>query len=90
MEREYTPFWTLYTHITAGDNADDEFLWGLIRRQRRGTESNRFPLFPLVEWGHDQSGVGTSEWNLLKGLIGYERDGTNTTVRLLWFGNIAL
>ena len=90
MEREYTPFWTLYTHITAGDNADDEFLWGLIRRQRRGTESNRFSLFPLVEWGHDQSGVGTSEWNLLKGLIGYERDGTNTTVRLLWFGHIAL
>ena len=90
IEREYAPLWTLYTHTTAGDKADDELLWGLVRRQRRGDEQSRFSLFPLVEWSHDQRDAGQREWNLLKGLIGYERTGTNRTLRLLWWGRIGL
>jgi hypothetical protein len=84
IAREYAPLWTLYTHSAAGQNTDDEVLWGLMRRQRRGAEQSRFSVFPLVEWSRDQRATDQREWNLLKGLVGYERTGTNAQLRLLW------
>lgn len=90
IEREYAPIWTLYQHVVAGDNTDDEFLWGLVRHQRRGNVSSHGSIFPLVEWNRDRRGTGAHDWNLLKGLLGYEDDGTNSAVRLLWFGRIEL
>ena len=90
IEREYAPIWTLYQHTRAGANSSDELLWGLVRRSNRGTDQGHFSLFPLVEWDHDDRGNGTLDWNLLKGLIGYKNDGTNSAIRLLWFGRIAL
>ncbi len=90
IEREFAPIWTLYQHTRAGENSSDELLWGLVRRQNRGDEASRFSLFPLVEWGHDDKAAGTSSWNLLKGLVGYEREGTNANLRLLWFIKLGL
>jgi hypothetical protein len=85
IEREFAPIWTLYQHTRAGENSSDELLWGLVRRQNRGAEASRFSLFPLVDWSRDDKATGTREWNFLKGLVGYEREGTNAQLRLLWF-----
>ena len=90
IEREFAPIWTLYQHTTAGTNSSDELLWGFLRRQNRGDEASRFSLFPLVEWSHDDQGETTRDWHLLKGLVGYERTGTNANLRLLWFIKLGL
>ena len=90
VEREFAPIWTLYQHTRAGENSSDELLWGFVRRQNRGAEASRFSVFPLVEWGHDDHATGTREWSLLKGLVGYERDGAQSNLRLLWFIKLGL
>ena len=90
VEREFAPIWTLYQHLRAGASSSDELLWGVVRRQNRGDEASRFSLFPLVEWNHDDQAAGRREWNLLKGLVGYEREGADAHLRLLWFIKLGL
>jgi hypothetical protein len=89
IEREFAPLWTLYQRQHAGQNSSDELLWGLVRRSSRGEEQSRFSLFPIVEWGHDDK-EQNGGWNLLKGLVGYEHEGTNSYLRLLWFLKLGL
>lgn len=84
IERSYAPIWTLLSHHATGDSADDEFLWGLYRRQRIGDQRNYMSLFPLVSWDRDDRNGHRFEWQLLKGLIGYERQDTQRTFRVLY------
>jgi hypothetical protein len=82
VERLYAPFWTLYTHERAGCDVSDELLWGLFRR-RRGEGYAYTSLFPLVSWGGSKDNE-TKRWDILKGFIGYEREGNVRRMRLLY------
>lgn len=85
VERNFAPFWTLYSRTRFEDNVDSELLWGLYRRRVRGEESAYTSVFPLVEWKRDERDEDEKyRWSLLKGLIGYEREGDDRRVRLLY------
>jgi hypothetical protein len=89
IERNYAPLWTLFSHVRHQDAADTELLWGLYRRERRGEEQAYTSLFPLVDWSSDEV-EEVRRWNLLKGLIGYERQGADRRLRLLYLLRINL
>lgn len=85
VERLYAPIWTLYSRTALGGNVDHELLWGLYRQRRRGADSFSSSLFPLWDWKREEGERSVREWNLLKGLIGYSREGTQKQVRVLYF-----
>lgn len=85
VERNWAPFWSLYTRETAGEgNRDAELLWGLYRNRARADGGRFFSIFPLVEWSKERDG-GPTEWSILKGLIGGEREDSRRSWRLLYF-----
>lgn len=45
IERNYAPFWSLYTHTRTADVVEDEVLWGLWRRRREGLQSRTRVLY---------------------------------------------
>ncbi len=83
VDRLYAPFWTLYTHERKGDEVSDELLWGLFRRNR-GKGYAQTSVFPLVSWGGSKDN-NAKRWDVLKGLIGYEREDGVRSLRLLYF-----
>jgi len=84
VERSWAPIWTLFQHTVAPDGFDTEFLWGLYRQARRGEDQRYVSLFPLFSWNRDDREQETREWSLLKGLLGYKRDGDKKTLRILY------
>lgn len=85
IERNYAPFWTLIHKVRYEDSSDTEILWGLYRRQVRGPDKSYTSLFPLFERTRDnRAEESIRRWSLLKGLIGYERKGTNKRYQLLY------
>lgn len=84
VERNWAPFWTLFTWTKVGENADTEVLWGLARDRVRGAERRHVSLFPFWEWRRDDREGGAREWNVLKGLFGRRRDAGGTSYRALW------
>jgi hypothetical protein len=88
VERNWAPFWTLYSRTGAGVHRDSELLWGLYRNQKRGSWSRYVSLFPLVEWKRDDYSGNLRRWALLKGLVGYESRDSRKRVRLLYFLHI--
>ncbi len=84
IERNYAPFWTLLQNTRLDDASDTEVLWGLFRRQRHHEDHAYTSLFPLVQWERDKV-EDRRQWSLLKGLLGYERQGTTSRYRLLYF-----
>jgi len=85
VERNWAPFWTLFTWTKVGQNADTEVLWGLARDRIRGAERRTFSLFPIWEWRRDDREGGAREWNVLKGLFGRRRDERGVSYRALYF-----
>ena len=83
VERLYAPFWTLYTHERNEREVRDEFLWGLYRRTS-GSEYRYTSLFPIVAWGGDRANDRVY-WQVLKGLVEYEREGETRGFRLFYF-----
>jgi hypothetical protein len=84
-ERNWAPFWSLYTRSVSGDNVDNEVLWGVFRNNRRADEYRYVSLFPLFDYRRETRVDQTDRsWNILKGLIGYERKGSRKTIRLLY------
>lgn len=85
VERNWAPLWSLYTRERNGENIDHEVLWGLYRSMKRGEDQRYWSLFPLIDYRRDaQIDQPVKSWNILKGLIGYEREGDRRTVRLLY------
>lgn len=82
IERLYTPFWTLYQRTQYEDNIDHELLWGFYRQQRRGSDRLDVSVFPVWEW-HRRGAA--RQWQVLKGLMGWETDGTQGRLQLLYF-----
>jgi hypothetical protein len=88
VERNWAPFWTLYTHRRAGADIRDEFLWGLVRHRTSGPGSSRTSIFPLASWSREEGENASREWSVLHGLVGYRRDSNGAAVRLLYVFNI--
>jgi hypothetical protein len=84
IERNYAPLWTLYTRSACGAVTEDELLWGLVQYRRSEEGLLKTSLFPLFSVERAQAGAPT-EWSVLKGLIGRERDGDQNRIRLLYF-----
>lgn len=88
IERNYAPLWTLFEKVRVGGKSDTELLWGLYRRQRRGPEETYTSIFPVINWARTETeDESYRRWSILKGLIGYERQGTNRRYRLLYVFN---
>jgi len=83
VERNWSPLWTIFSHVAAGENTDTEVLWGLYRRHTRGASEAYTSLFPFVEWGREER-TRRRHWSLLKGLIGVERRDQVKHYRLLY------
>jgi hypothetical protein len=84
VERNLAPLWTLFSRVRNPDVAEDELLWGLYRRRSTADGDRSLSVFPLFNSESTEQGKKRS-WSILKGLIGYERDGLRRRVRLLYF-----
>lgn len=84
VERCYEPLWTLYSRTAVGEAVESELLWGLYRHRRCGPGRRALSLFPLAAWQRDDRGAGRREWSVLQGLLGYRREGTQRSVRVLY------
>jgi hypothetical protein len=84
VERSWAPLWTVVSHVTVGEATDDEILWGFFRHHRRGSGRRAVSLFPLFRWSRDDA-AATRRWDVLMGLFGYERRGTQRAIRMLYF-----
>jgi hypothetical protein len=85
IERSWAPLWTFFNHVSSGRGTDSELLWGLYRHHRRETNYCYTSVFPLFSWERQEEAEPRREWNLLKGLIGFERQGKQRTLRVLYF-----
>jgi len=82
IERNWAPLWTLYRRERVGEAVEHELLWGLFRRRRDADGGRSLSLFPLLQ---SSRATESRRWSLFYGLIGYERDGLQKRVRLLYF-----
>ena len=84
VERNFTPFWTLYSRVRVEDVSEHEMLWGLFRRRTEGSMRSTTSLFPFLETLRDSEGDGECKFSLLKGLLEYRRTGLQKSVRVLY------
>lgn len=83
VERNLAPFWRLWTRTVSESTVSEDLLWGLYRR-RCSEWGSQVSLFPLVESTEQSDGRG-GRFSLLKGLVGYERQGLRKNLQLLYF-----
>ena len=81
IERNFAPFWTLYTYERRGEHSDHSLLWGLWRSSRGPDDARAMSLFPLFRY--ERSADGT-DLRLLTGLFGWGRDRQRPRRRLFW------
>ena len=84
VERNFAPFWTLYSHVRVEGASEDELLWGFFRRSNDNKGGRHLSLFPLFSFGK-RPVEDFREWSLLMGLTGYKREGLRKTYRVLYF-----
>jgi hypothetical protein len=85
IERDLAPWWTLCRYERTARGREGELLWGLARWETAAEGSRSGSIFPLASWGgNTQANTSHREWALLKGLLGYRRDGTGRDYRLLY------
>ncbi|HMP90802.1 MAG TPA: hypothetical protein PJ991_11410 [Kiritimatiellia bacterium] len=85
IERNWAPFWSIFTRYADNDDVDREALWGIYRDHRRSDQFRYVSLFPIFDYKRDDSiDPPIRSWNILKGLFGYERKGDRKRYRLLY------
>ena len=84
VERNLAPLWTVYTHRSSARGHEDELLWGLFRFRQTVGEGTQGSVFPLVQWRHDRTAGDCRAWDVLYGLFGYRREGTQRQYRFLY------
>jgi hypothetical protein len=82
IERNMAPLWSLFLRTRQEGVRETELLWGLVRH-RVDANGSRFSCFPFFSTARGAAG-NSRAWSLLGGLIGYEREGLNKCVRLLY------
>jgi len=91
MDRNFAPFWTLYSRQSIDQDVDHEFLWGLVRDRVREGEGRYTSVFPFFDWTRTKQPSKASEFRILKGLFGWKREGAAKQIQLLYllrFGNL--
>lgn len=81
VERNWAPLWRIF--IAKWDDKGDgatSILWNLYWREKRGDES-AWELAPLVSWRSTRQGT---DFQLLKGLLGYGTGAGKSSLRVLW------
>jgi hypothetical protein len=84
-ERSYGPFFRLFQYDGATDGTQSwRLLWRLVRVDS-GPDKRYVEVTPLFDV-HTQGGAEPQvHWNLLKGLVGYERTPQGREYRLFYF-----
>jgi len=82
----YGPFWTLYRHETRADSKAD-YILGRIIKFERGPQRRRIGLWPVCEYMRED---GSTEFELLKGLVSVRTEPAGRRLRLLWFINLPM
>lgn len=82
IDRNYTPYWTLFTHAKNGAEVEDELLWGVFQ-SRRGPARNRTELFPLFSFERNRFNKAF-DFSLFKGLFARSAGPAGTRYRLFW------
>jgi len=85
VERNLSPFWTLYSHVRAGASHEHELFWGLFRHRYSDKGTRRTSLFPLFSCDRSAASGGSRGWSFLMGLAGYRRQAQRKEYRLLYF-----
>ena len=84
IERNLAPLWTLYRFERTPRGYENEFLWGLVHWERSAEGVRSGSVFPLTSWAADGREGRLRKWDVLKGLVGYERHGAARQFRLLY------
>lgn len=87
IERNLTPWWTLYKYERTAMGHENDILWGLIHWGAATNGATHRSVFPLVSWGRGEPGGETKNWDFLKGMLGYRHDESGTDWRVLYFIN---
>lgn len=86
VERNYGRLWTIYSHDRNGNTKEDTVLWGLFRWRRDNSGNKDLRLFPIYSSNKQTNdNINSKKWNILYGLLGYEREGLQKKLRLLYF-----
>jgi hypothetical protein len=84
VERNWTPLWTLYSYENEQGASEHELLWGLFRRRQNEDGDKALSIFPLWSQTSSLEPERGRSWSVLKGLLGYEREGLKKRYRLLY------
>ncbi len=87
IERNLTPWWTLYKYERTSMGRENDILWGLIHWGTKTNGACSGSVFPLASWGRGDSDGKQKNWDFLKGMLGYRRDEAGTNWRLFYFIN---
>ena len=85
IERNLTPWWTLYKYERTAVGRENDILWGLIHWGAETNGAAYGSVFPLASWGRGDSEGKRKDWDFLKGMLGYRRDESGTDWRLMYF-----
>lgn len=85
IERNLTPWWTLYKYERTAVGQENDILWGLIHWGASTNGATYRSVFPLASWGHGEAGGKTKNWDFLKGMLGCRHDESGTDWRVLYF-----
>ena len=84
VEKNFAPFWTLYSRERVGAGVEHEVLWGLFRRRKEESGAGRISLFPVFSNEKGGKDEQKRHWKFLMGLVGYKREGLQKQYQLLY------
>ncbi len=85
IERNLTPWWTVYKYERTPSGRENDILWGLIHWGAQTNGASGGSIFPLATWGRGDRDGQQKNWDFLKGMLGYQHDEAGTCWRVLYF-----
>lgn len=89
FEYQYAPAYTVYHHERRPDGSRLSWAFWNLYRHERTAEREEWRLGPGLHYASDLR-AGTSEFQLLGGLLGMRRDGRARSLQLGWVADIPL
>ncbi len=85
IDRNWSPFWTLYTYNRDRHQRRHDLLWGLYQYHRdHDNSAKKISFFPLFHFARNNP-LGTQRFDLLTGLYSRSRDNEAINHRIFWF-----
>ncbi|MEI6563800.1 MAG: hypothetical protein WCO42_05775 [bacterium] len=85
IERNLTPWWTLYKYERTPVGRENDFLRGLVHWGAMTNGAAYGSFFPLASWGRDDADGKHKSWDFLKGMLGYRHDESGKVWQMLYF-----